>query len=339
MNGSKILDISWATILKIVLALFCLYLIYLIREILVWILFALIISILFNPAIDFLRKRKLPRIAATLIVYLAIFGILGYLIYLTLPPFISEIQKFTQNFPQYFERISPFLRGLGIKAFENLETFTRTLGETLEKATAGIFSALFAFFGGIFATISIFAIAFFFSLEEKGAERIIRVLIPEKYELVALNVWQRTQKKVAAWFGVRILGCIFVGFLVLLVSKILKIEYAVFSGLFAGVLNIIPVIGPIITAILLTLLVSLASLPKAIFFLIAFIIIQQLENNILTPVLTKRFIGLPAALVLIALIIGGKLWGILGAILFIPLFGIIYEFIRDFLKKRKGIIA
>ncbi|MEA3505932.1 MAG: AI-2E family transporter, partial [Elusimicrobiota bacterium] len=74
---------------------------------------------------------------------------------------------------------------------------------------------------------------------------------------------------------------------------------------------------------------------KALFILIAFVIIQLIEGNVLTPVLTKKFVGLPPVLVLIALMVGGKLWGILGAILAIPLLGLLYEFLRDFLKKRK----
>ena len=335
MNDSKILDISWGTILKIALALFCLYLIYLIKDILVWILFALIVSILFNPVINFLRKRHFPRIAATLLVYLAFFGILGYLISLIVPPFISETQKFTQNFPQYFEKISPLMKGLGIKAFESLEAFSQTLGETLEGASANIFSALSLIFGGILATIFIFSTALFLSLEEKGIERIIKLLTPEKQEESVLNIWNKSQKKVALWFGVRIIACVFVGLLTFLTCKVLAIDYAVSFGLFAGVLNLIPIIGPIITGIILALLISLTAWTKALFFLIAFIIIQQLEANILTPILTKKFVGIPAALVLIALMVGGKLWGILGAILTIPLLGIIFEFTRDFFKKRK----
>ena len=80
---------------------------------------------------------------------------------------------------------------------------------------------------------------------------------------------------------------------------------------------------------------ALDSWLKAALILAVFIIIQQIEGNILTPILTKKFIGLPPVLVLISLMIGGKLWGILGAILAIPLAGIVFEFTRDFLKKRK----
>jgi len=106
-------------------------------------------------------------------------------------------------------------------------------------------------------------------------------------------------------------------------------------ALFAGLTNIIPIVGPIIAGIIIALIAALDSWLKAALILIVFIIIQQIEGNILTPVLTKRFIGLPPALVLISLLIGGKLWGILGAILAIPLAGIVFEFTKDFLKKRK----
>ena len=83
------------------------------------------------------------------------------------------------------------------------------------------------------------------------------------------------------------------------------------------------------------MVVAMTSWLKAAFFLAAFIVIQQIEGNILTPVLTKKFIGLPPALVIVSLLVGGKLWGIMGAILAIPLAGIFFEFIGDFLRRRK----
>ena len=90
-----------------------------------------------------------------------------------------------------------------------------------------------------------------------------------------------------------------------------------------------------ITAVLIGIVVALDSPLQAVFVILAFILIHQIEGNILTPLLTKRFIGLPPSLVLISLAIGGELWGIMGAILAVPLAGILYEFLRDFLKRRK----
>ena len=332
----RVLDISWATILKIAAALFCFYLIYLIRDILIWFIFALIISILFSPAVNFLGKRKVPRVLSTILVYVSIFGILGGLIYSIAPLFVSEIQQFTQFFPQYFEKIAPPLSGLGITAFESFENFTEAIEGWLTRASTNIFSAIFVVFGGIFYTLTIFAIAIFLSLEEKGVERVIGLLAPKKYEVYVLSLWEKSQLKISRWFGSRILLCIFVGLLTFVACYVLNIEYAVSFGLLAGILDIIPIIGPIITGMIIIAFLVLEGLwIKALFILIIFILIQQIEGNILNPILTKKFIGIPAVLVIIALIIGGKLWGILGAILTIPLFGLFYEFLRDFLRKRK----
>ncbi len=335
MNGEKVLDISWGTILKIAIAFFVFYILFLVRDILVWFVFALIISVLFNPAINFLCRLRLPRVLAVISVYLAIFGILGLVIYWITPVFIAEIQQFQQALPQYFGKIAPPLQALGIEALETFDGFIQMLQEWLVGAAADILSAIFFIFGGIFATITIFTLALFLSLEERGVDRVLGLLSPKKYEALVLSLWQRSQKKVTGWFGARILACIFVGLMTFVACFIFKIEYAVSFGLLAGILNIVPIVGPIITGLIITIFVVLDSWLKALFILIAFIIIQQIENNILTPLLSKKFIGLPPALVLISLLIGGKLWGILGAILAIPLAGILFEFLKEFLQKRK----
>lgn len=335
MNNEKVLDISWGTIFKVGIASLGFYILYLIRDILIWFIFALIISVLFNPAIDFLQKRRVPRPVATLFIYIFIFGILGLIISFTASVFISEIQQFTKLFPQYFEKISSPLRELGIKAFENFEVFTKSFQEWLIRASASIFSAISAIFGGIFSTLTIFILAVFLSLEERGVERVIEALSTKKQEAYILDLWKSCQNKVSGWFGVRILSCLFIAIMTYFSLWLFKINYPFALALFAGLTNIIPIVGPIIAGILIALIAGLDSLVKAGLVLIIFILIQQIEGNILTPILTKKFIGLPPVLVLISLMIGGKLWGILGAILAIPLFGIIFEFTNDYLKNRK----
>ena len=166
-------------------------------------------------------------------------------------------------------------------------------------------------------------------------EKAIRLFFHKKHEDSALNVWSKSQQKISGWFGARVLCCIFVGLATFLALKLFKIDYAFSLGLFAGITDIIPILGPLFAGAVITILVFLEDWLKAVFVLGAFILIQQIEGNILNPILSKKFIGLPPVLVLISLIIGAKLWGLLGAILAIPLAGILFEFIRDFLKKKK----
>jgi len=324
MNGDKVLDISWGTIFKIALASLLFYIIFLVRDILVWFIFALIISVLFSPAIDFLGKFRIPRVGAVILIYIVFFGILGLAVYWTIPMFTTEIQQFSQLFPQYFERLAPPLEELGIEAFESMESFTVALGATLEKASSDILSALAIFFGGIGSTIFILAIALFLSLEEKGVERVIGLLSPKKYEGFILSLWERSQNKVAGWFGSRILTCIFVAVAVFITLYLFNVEYSFTLALLAGVLDFIPILGPLIVGVLTFILVALDSWLKAIFVIVAFVLIQQIEGNILSPILARKFVGLPPVLVLISLSIGAKLLGIMGAILAIPMACIIF---------------
>ncbi len=335
MDGEKILDISWGTIFKISLAVLIFYFIYLTRDILILFIFSLIISVLFNPAIDFLTKKRIPRGLAILVVYLLIFGFFGMLVYFIAPIFVYEIQQFSQLFPQYFEKVAPTLKGLGLSVFENFDSFTKAIEGWLLRASSSIFAALGAVFGSIFSTITIFSIAIFLSFEEKGVEKTLSLLFPKKYEAQALSIWGRCRNRVAGWFGTRILSCLFVGFTTFFACKILAIKYALSFGLIAGITNIIPVIGPIVAGATIVLFTLLDSWAKTIFILVIFTLIQQIEGNVITPLLSKKFIGLPPVLVLVALMVGVKLWGIMGAILAIPLFGILFEFAKEFLKKRR----
>ncbi len=335
MMEEKILDISWKTILKIAIAILAFYIIYLTKDILVLFLFALIISILFNPVIDFFQRKMVPRVLSVTFIYFSIFSALSFLIYFTAPMFISEIGKFSDIFPEYFERISPVLQGLGIQAFDNLESFTLALNGALKNMSGGIFQALFSVFGGIFSTLFVMTVAIFISLEEKPVEKAVSLFASKKYESYAMDLWDNCQKKVGKWFLSRVVACLFVGVASCVAFVILNIEYPFSLGLISGVLNFIPYIGPLVTALLLFVIVGLDSIFQAVFVLTAFSLIQLIENSVLTPLLLRRFLGLPPSLLLLTLSMGALLWGVLGAILCVPLGGILYEFIKDFLKRRK----
>ena len=335
MADEKILDISWMTIFKISIAIVCFYLIYSIKDILIWFIFALAISILFNPAINFLQRRKLPRFLASIFVYLSIFGVFIFLIYLMIPLFSSEISQFLKSFPNYFQKISPPLRGLGFQSFKSINDFVQSINNTLQKMAGSIFSVLFAVFGGFFSFLFVFTTAFFISMEEKAIEKTLMLIFPKKYEAYVLDLWSRCENKISGWFGARVLASLFVGLFLYFALLIFNVKYPALLGLFAAVFNFIPYVGPITTGILLFVVVAPAALLKAIFVIITFIIIQQIENNFLSPFLMRKIMGVPPALVLISLIVGAKLWGFLGALLAIPLFGILFEFLKEFLEKKK----
>jgi len=335
MNQEKILDISWAAIAKISIAVLALYLLFLIKDILIWFLFALIISVLFNPTINFLHKRRVPRVLAASFVYVLVFGGLGLFLYSTALIFIDEIKAFSDAFPKYFEQLSPALTGVGVRAFANTEAFLQATSNTVQQMGANIFNALFIVFGGIFSTLFVVSVAFFISLEGGAVERGLALLFPKRHESMVFSMWGRAQKRVSNWFLTRVLASVFVGLASYISFFLFAINYPISLAMLAGVLNFIPIVGPILTGFLIFVVVVLDSPVMALVVVAAFTLIQQIESNILTPWLSKKFVGVSPVLVLLALAIGGKLWGVLGAFLAVPLFGIIAEFGKEYLERRR----
>ncbi|MEA3344436.1 MAG: AI-2E family transporter [Patescibacteria group bacterium] len=335
MDNEKILDISWRTIIKISLSIIGIYLIYSIKDIIVWFVFALVISILFDPIIDFLQKKRIPRIIGIAFVYFGFFGIFIVLIYLIIPLVASEVHSFLVSFPEYFEKISPPLQGLGFQAFENMESFVQGVSDTLKQMSSSIFSVIFALFGGVFSFLGIITMAVFLSLEEKAVQKALVLFFPKKYEDSILGVWDKCQRKVAGWFGVRVIASLFVGIASYITFLIFNVEYPFVLALFAAAFNFVPYIGPFFTMILLFLIIFPSEMLKAVFVLVVFFLIQQIDANVLSPLLMKRIIGIPPVLVVIALIVGASLWGVLGAFLAIPLAGVLFEFLKEFLQRKK----
>ena len=337
MNGhNQLLDISWATIIKLALAGFLVYVIFLVRDILVLVLFGVVISILFDPVIDRLQKYRIPRVVSTVAVYMVLFSVLSYAVFATTPVFVHEIQEFSHRLPQYFdERISPSLEGLGVATFKDFQSFVDAITQGATQDTSNILKALFSIFGGIFSTIFVVSVAIFLSIEDRPIERVIVSVFPKKYETLALSLWKRSQRKVSGWFLSRVLSSIFVFAATYFMLLLFDVRSPLILSVMAGVFDFVPVVGPLLAGLLIAILVALESPLQALFVLLGFLLIQQIEGNVVTPLLSKRFVGLPPALVLIALAIGAQFWGIMGAILAIPLAGIFFEFLRDFLKRRK----
>lgn len=335
MNNQSVLTFSWSAIFKIITAVVFLYVFYLIKDIVIWFVFAVIIAILFNYLIDILEKKKIPRLVSAGLLYLLVFAFISFFIYQTAPLFLNELKDFAQNFPQYLERLSPLFEKIGVEAFKDTETLIQTLQNNLFEASASLINALFSIFGGATATILVLGMAFFISLERGFVERVLGLFSPERHKEYLFKLWGRSKQKVSGWFLTRMIGVVFVGASTYIVLRILGVEYAFTLSLVAGMFDLVPIVGPMVAGLGIVLIVSLTSLPKAVFVGVIFIIIQQLEGNLLFPMLFKRFTGVSPVLVLLSLAVGGVLWGPAGAILAIPLGGVFFEVLKDYIKRIK----
>ncbi len=334
MSEKNILDISWGTIMRIFLALVVVYLLYQVAEIIVWFIFALIISILFNPVIDALKKVRIPRVVGVVTVYFGFFGIISFLVYIITPGLYLEVKRFSLLLPDYIEKISPFLQYIGVEGFSTLDDIVETLRASSEEVTKNVFNALAIIFGGVSTAFFIITMAIFLSLEGNSVEKAIKLLVTADKRNQIANIWRKCRKQVSSWFLIRIIASFLVGIMSFAVFFVFGINYALLFAIIGGITNMVPFAGPAIAALLFFIITSLDSVAQAFFVLIAFLIIQAIEGSVITPALSKKIMGISPALVLISIVIGGSLWGILGAFLAIPLMGIIFEFSKEFLEKK-----
>ncbi len=335
MLEKQTLDISWGTIIRIFLALVVVYLLYQVAEIIVWFIFALIISILFNPIVDVLKRARIPRVVGVVMVYFGFFGIISFLVYIITPGLYQEIKRFSFLLPEYIEKISPFLRYIGVEGFTTLDEIVDTLRASSEEVTKSVFNALAIIFGGISTAFFIITMAIFLSLEGNSVEKAIKLLVTDDQKNQALSIWKKCRNQVGSWFLIRIIASFFVGAMSFAVFFIFGINYALLFAIIGGIFNMVPFAGPAIAALLFFIITSLDSVAQAFFVLVAFLIIQAIEGSVLTPALSKKIMGVSPALVLVSIVVGGSLWGILGAFLAIPLMGIIFEFSKAFLEKKR----
>jgi len=341
MDQRNTLDISWKTIAKVVITIGVAYFLFAIKEIVVMTIFAVIIAILLKSAIDNFHRGWMPRWGATTLVYVLIFGSLGALIYFSAPVVAKEVHNVLPNLSHYLEKLAPILERLDITSWENLRNIDQVMVSFVQSASQGIFSSLATIFGGLASTFFVLALGIFISLERKGLGEMIAFLTPVQYQSRVKRVWRRSRKEVSHWFNSRIICALFIAASYFLVYQLFGVRASLILALIAAVLNFIPYIGTTVATLLGVLMVGIESSWAAAFLvLVILILIQQVEEYILLPMLTRRFTGLPPYLVLLALAVGGSLFGIIGAILAIPITAIIYRFIIDFqrgdiFKKKK----
>ncbi|MCX6791250.1 MAG: AI-2E family transporter [Candidatus Gribaldobacteria bacterium] len=335
MSQINFLDIKMRTIAKICLAVVLLFVLFQIQSVLIWFVFALIVSILFNFVIDALERKRIPRLVSSTLLYFGVFILIGFGIYKAGPMLLNETLDFYNNLPAYLKKISPIFEKFGIDTFKNSKVFIEALKINLDQATGSLGDALASIFGSALATGFIFAVAFFISLEKNFIERMVSLFVLPKHQDYAFSLWRRARKKVSGWFISRLIGVVFVGGAMSIIFLIFNVKYAVLLALLAGLLDFLPIFGPIVAGILMFTVVSLNSFYQAVFVVIAFVIIQELENKLLFPVLFKKFIGISPILVLVSFEIGRQLWGAAGGILAIPMAGVIYEVVKDYLNKRR----
>lgn len=329
MNQKLKIDVSTMAVVKLTLIIFAIYLLYLIRDVIVVLFVVLILVASLRPVVKSWGK-KIGNTFAVIALMLIMFGMIAAFLYVIVPPFIDQTKSLINNLPGYANRLS-ILRDR-VPSLDNAYT---SILSSIGDVGGGFISVTTGVFGGIVTFLTIIVLTVYFLLDEKFFANTFYRMIPSDKRETIIEIISKITQKVGDWLRGQLLLGLIIGLCVYVGTSIIGLRYALTLGVIAGVLEIIPIIGPIISGVLGTLIALFISPVTALITAIFYIVLQQLENNLLVPKIMQRAVGLPPAIIIVAILIGGKLLGIAGALLAVPISGILYVIIQewDIIKK------
>ena len=301
---------------------------------------AIVFASAIGPWVDQLKKRNVPRILAVVTIYAIVIGLIALIVALLVPIITDQIKQLYNNFPAIYEKIVSGISkaqegNTSSDIMKTIQNSLSSLNNTLVNITSSVFTGLAGLFGGLFSIVAILVLTFYMTLEENAFKKFVAAVSPAKYQPYLMQLITRIQQRLGWWLRGQLILCAIIGACSFIGLTILGVKYALLLGLIAGLTEFIPIAGPIIGAVPAVLIAFTQTPLKALFVVILYIIIQQLENNLIVPKVMQRATGLNPIVVIIVMLIGAKIAGILGILLAMPVTIIADSFLRDFFHDKK----
>jgi len=307
-NKVQQVEISYRTVVYTVLILLFLWVLFVVRDVIFLLIAAFVVMAGLHPFVDYIERLKVPRPIAIILAYVILFGVAVLIGTLIVPPLIWQFQKLIEQLQGYILPLLPFL---DLKS-SNLADQIPKLSQNVLKITTGVFSTVIGFFTFIIIT-------FYMLVERRHFKKFLDNFIGGKAERKISEIVVDIERKLGAWVIGQLALAVIVGVITYIGLVLLGVEFALSLSIIAGIFEIVPIIGPIISAIPAVLVALTISPVMALLVVALFFVVQQLENNIFVPMIMRRAVGIPPLVTILALTIGGKLAGVAGVILAVPL--------------------
>ena len=329
-NNKLIIEISSKSIFTTISILIFLLVAWRLRGI----IFALIISIIlmsgFSPLVDWFEKRGIHKVIAVALTYILAIGILGFLLFIILPPLIIQTKEFFENLPFYVSAASERLNDSQLATI-NSEDVAKILSSRAESVLSEALGLILNVFSGFLTFITIAVFTFYLLLEKDKIKRNMFRLFPHLPKERVTSVVHKVDEKLGAWLRGQFILMVIIGLATWVGLSLLRVQFALPLAVLAGLLEVIAIIGPIVSSIpaILVALVQFGSPIPALGVAALYILIQQLENNLLVPKIMERAVGIHPLSTILAILIGGSLFGIIGVVLAVPIAATIQVLLED----------
>lgn len=296
--------------------------------------------------------RKLRRPICMILTYLLSLGIISLLVLVIIPDIIDTFIFIVDKLPSFVtsstEWLTDTLIGFGFAEEDlpimklDLSSITPTLKDWLSsysgKIVGDAVTITTSLIGGVFdAVFSIVISAYILAQKErigKFSKKVIDTFVPEKTAKTVYHVAKQASESFSRFIGGQLTESVILGLLCYIGMLIFRFPNAPIISVLICVTSLVPVVGALVGVFIGALLILITNPIKALFFIIFIIILQQIEGNLIYPRVVGKAVGLPAVIVISAVLVGGNVGGILGALISVPLSATLYVLLKEKIENR-----
>ncbi len=298
------------------------------------------------------KLAKFKRIAAYLLTLLCVIGVFALALVVVIPELgntitllmeqipaaIEGLQKWSMELEKEWPALEPFIEELDI----DWKSLSATAVGMVQGIAAGLLNSGMGLFSGIVNGVVTFFIGFVFSIyvlfqKERlsgQAKQILYAFLPERAAEKVLSVGALSHRVFSSFLSGQCLEAVILGTLFVIAMTILRMPYAMLTGIVIALTALVPLVGAFIGCAVGMILIVMVNPIQALWFLILFLVLQQVEGNLIYPQVVGSSVGLPSIWVLAAVTVGGNLFGIMGILMFIPLCSVLYALFGGMVKRR-----
>lgn len=325
----KELETSTQVILKVIFAGLILVFLWLIRDILLILLLALVLASAMEPMVDYFNEKRIPRAVSVLAVYVLVLATVTFVVYLLVPPVIEQIRVLAAKWPEYALQLERLVGNTSISVSDIGNYFK----EFSSSYKGGLLTGTVSVFNAFLTLITVLVISFYLVAEDRGMKKFIATLIPGEHRDFAVVLIDKIQKKMGLWVIGQVILSVSIFVLTFIGLSLLRVDYALFLALLAGVLEVVPYIGPFLSAVPGVFFAFIQNPPLALAVAIMYLVIQKTEGYILVPKVMEKTVGTSPLVVLLALLIGFQLAGIIGLLIAVPVVSALTVIMNEFLSS------
>jgi predicted PurR-regulated permease PerM len=337
LNVASVAKAAVVILLMVVLS----YFVYEIRGIILTVFIAFLLAAALDPLVDKMQKWRIPRAVSVLLIYIVLFGLVGLFITNMITLVAEQVVEIAQNVGQLVTNMTkesklPFATQLQPYFEQFYQTVDlQTAATQVQNALKIVADQLLSISIGLLNLLLVLILTFFMTVEEAAIQHFFQALFPSRYSKYISTRLEAVKDQVGYWLRGQFMVSLVSGVITYIGLALLGVEYALTLSVIAGIAMVIPVIGRVFAWLVAFPIVFNQSPMLSFWMSMYYLLLQQVENNVLVPYIMNRAVGLSPIVIMIAMMVGGQYLGVLGLVLSIPIATTAAIFVKDYTTRSK----